>query len=264
MTEAIASILGGRIFHEISGEGTPVVLVNPGGLDCRIWEPQWGALAARHRVLRYDPRGWGRSSRAEGPFSHLDDLRALMDFAGMERAHLIGSSFGGSLGLDFMAELPERLHSAVLVGAGGPQNGFPMPEDMARSFAPVAEALAVDVRRAIDVWLEIDERLPEDPELRAVVRENALANPTYWTIPPSWTRATEPHVSERLEDIDVPALVVTGEREHPYSVGIAETLAKRMPHARHVALAGAGHLVHLDRAEAFNRLVLDFVAEPPR
>lgn len=260
MTQAVAPIEGARIHYEIEGEGAPVVFVNPGALDCRIWEPQWAPFTARHRVLRYDPRGFRGSSEPEGGFSHVSDLRALLDFTRISRAHLVGSSFGGSLALDFAAVHAERTASLVLVGAGGPQNGFPMPADLFRSFAPVAQAMREDFARGIDLWLEIDERMPRDPALRKALRENALENEGYWKIPAGWAEPLTPPVRERLKDMTVPTLLVVGERDHAYTLDVAILLEKEMPRARRVVVPGAGHLVHLEKPSAFNELVLAEIA----
>jgi pimeloyl-ACP methyl ester carboxylesterase len=256
LTRGIADIEGARIYYEIEGDGSPVVFVNPGALDCRIWDPQLSAFAARHRVLRYNPRGFRGSSKPEGAFSHLRDLRALLDFAGIDRAHLVGSSFGGSLALDFAAVHPSRVASLVLVAAGGPQNGFPMPQDLYLAFAPIAQAMKESFSKGIDVWLEIDKRMPADPGLRSLLRENALENEGYWKIVPSWVEPLVPPVRERLEDISASTLLIVGERDHPYTLDVALVLEREMPRARRVLLADASHLVHLEKPSAFNDLVL--------
>lgn len=256
MTQAIAEIEGARIYYEVAGEGPAVVFVNPGALDCRIWDPQWPAFTARTRSLRYDPRGFRGSSKPEGGFSHLRDLRALLDYTGISRAHFIGSSFGGSVALDFAASHPDRVASLVLVGAGGPQNGFPMPPELFRAFAPIAQAMREDFARGIDVWLEIDERMPRDPKLRSLLRENALDNESYWKIAPGWVEPLVPPVRERLKDMPVATLALVGERDHPYTLEVALLLEQEMPRARRVMVADASHLVHLEKPAAFNELVL--------
>jgi pimeloyl-ACP methyl ester carboxylesterase len=197
----------------------------------------------------------------DAPFSHLRDLSELLDLTAIPRAHLVGSSFGGSLALDFAAAFPERVTSAVLVGAGGPQNGFPLPSDLARAFAPIFEAMKEDFARGIDVWLELDARMPREAEIRALVRENALANESFWKIPPAFSETLTPPVSGRLAEMSLPILLVVGEHDHPYAHQIAELMEKGLPRARRVVVEGAGHLVHLDRAEQFNELVLDFLDE---
>jgi pimeloyl-ACP methyl ester carboxylesterase len=175
---------------------------------------------------------------------------------GISQAHVVGSSFGGSLALDFAAAHPGRVASLVLVGAGGPQNGFPMPQDLFRAFAPIAQAMKESFARGIDVWLEIDERMPRDRQLRSLLRGIALDNESYWKIQPGWVEPLVPPVRERLKDMSLPALVIVGERDHPYTLDVALLLEREMPRARRVVVADAGHLVHLEKPSAFNDLVL--------
>jgi pimeloyl-ACP methyl ester carboxylesterase len=249
-------MVGAGIHYEIEGAGSPVVFINPGALDCRIWNPQWPVFSRRNLALRYDPRGFRGSSRPSEPFSHLSDLLALLDAAGISRAHLIGSSFGGSLALDFAALHPERVASLTLVGAGGPQNGFPMPSELFRTFAPIGEAMKESFARGIEVWLEVDERMPRDAKLRALLREMALENEGYWKIPPAWVAPLVPPVRERLRDLDVPTLAIVGERDLGYTLDVALELERSMPRARRVMVPGAGHLAHFEEPGFFNDLVL--------
>lgn len=247
------------MYDEVSGTGPALVFINPGALDCRIWDPQWTSFSRSFRTLRYDPRGWSRSEKPDGPFSHLRDLAALMDSVDFPKAHLVGSSFGGSLALDFALAFPDRVDALVLVGAGGPQNGFPLPEDVLRAFAPIGEALRRSFAEGIDAWLELDARLPRDPKLRALLRENALANESYWRIPPVWMKALAPPAAERLRAIRAPTLIVVGEHDHPYTHGVADAIEKGIPNARRTMVEGAGHLVHLEEPARFDRIVREFL-----
>ena len=259
MKSGMAEVNDTRLYYELEGVGDAIVLVNPGALDCRIWAPQWEAWTKAHRVLRYDPRGWGRSEAAAGPFSHLRDLDRLMEILGVDNAHLVGSSFGGSIALDFAVAFPARVSSLILIGAGGPQNGFPMPGELVRSFAPIGQAMREGFAEGIDLWLETDESMPRSAELRELVRENALANESYWKIPHTWIEGLTPPVAGRLDEIDAPTLVLVGQRDHPYTKEVADTLARGIEGATRLEIAGAGHLAHLDRAQEFNRIVSDFI-----
>ncbi len=81
-----------------------------------MWDEQFGVFSRTHRVLRFDFRGYGRSSRPEPgrPYSHVDDLAAVMDAAGVERAALIGNSMGGQVAVDFALTHPARVSALVL------------------------------------------------------------------------------------------------------------------------------------------------------
>jgi pimeloyl-ACP methyl ester carboxylesterase len=98
--------------------------------------------------------------------------------------------------------------------------------------------------------------MPKDPRLRSLLRDNALENEGYWKIVPGWAEPLVPPVRDRLKDMSVPTLVVVGERDHPYTLEVASLLEREMPRARRVVVAGAAHLVHLEKPEAFNELVL--------
>jgi 3-oxoadipate enol-lactonase len=96
-----ADVNGARMYYEVVGEGEPLVLVHAGIADSRMWEAQITAFADRYRVIRYDMRGFGRTQIVEGPFSHHEDLRSLLDFLGLDRANIVGCSMGGGAVLDF-------------------------------------------------------------------------------------------------------------------------------------------------------------------
>src|SRR4051795_10788592 len=102
MTDTMINIGGGdQVWADDSGTGTPLVLLHPGVGDSRIWDPIRPALTAQYRVIRYDARGYGRSPAPTAPYVLLDDLVAVLDHYGLERAALVGCSQGGdtSLGL---------------------------------------------------------------------------------------------------------------------------------------------------------------------
>jgi pimeloyl-ACP methyl ester carboxylesterase len=183
-----------------------------------------------------------------------------MDALGLENAHLVGSSIGGSIALDVAVAFPERAASLILIGAGGPQNGFPMSAELMLAFAPVGQAMREDFARGIDLWLETDARMPRSPELRELVRENALANESYWKIPFPMVESLKPPAAERLDEIGTPTLVLVGERDHPYTHEVGGALARGIPGAVMRVIEDAGHLAHLERPGEFNRIVSDFIA----
>ena len=258
--EGYVTVEDGRLYYETRGEGETVVFINPGALDVRAWDAQFPSFADRHRAVRYDPRGWGKSSTPRGRFSHVEDLTELLNGLEIETAHLVGVSFGGSLGIDVGVEHPERVASLSLLGAGGPSNGFPMPGELLEIFQPIVRAIQEDFEQGIDLWLEKDERMSRgEPEVVERIRQVLLDNPGYWKLDPRQIRNPIPPAAERLGAIHAPSLILVGEHDHPYSHQIADRLAASIPTARKVVIPGAGHLAQMETPELFNRLVLDFI-----
>ena len=93
-----------------------MVFLHPGLWDSRVWDEQFGVFSRTYRVLRYDLRGYGRSSRPEPgkPYSHVADLAAVMDAAGVDRAAMIGNSMGGRVAIDFALTYPGRVAALIL------------------------------------------------------------------------------------------------------------------------------------------------------
>jgi pimeloyl-ACP methyl ester carboxylesterase len=159
-----AEVNGARLYYEIMGDGEPLILVHAGIADGRMWEGQLGAFARRYRVIRYDMRGYGRSAMVEGPFSHREDLRALLDSLGIERAFLVGCSMGGGTIIDITLEHPGRARALVLVGSAvsGFEDGDDPPEQWEEL---VAADEAGDLGRVseleVQMWVDGPYRSPD-------------------------------------------------------------------------------------------------------
>lgn len=106
----------GYLYYEEAGEGIPLILVHGHSLDCRMWDGQFYVFARNYRTIRYDLRGYGKSSpqSEDYQFTHVEDLVALMDSLHIDKAHIVGLSLGGYVGTDMLGWFPERMLSAVL------------------------------------------------------------------------------------------------------------------------------------------------------
>ncbi len=103
-----APVYGTRLFYEVRGTGSPVVLIHGGQLDCRMWDDQLTALAQHFRVIRYDVRGYGGSVQPDMLYSDADDLAGLLDYLKVNKAHIVGLSLGGRIAIDFAVAHPAR------------------------------------------------------------------------------------------------------------------------------------------------------------
>lgn len=221
-------------------------------------------------MVRYDLRGHGDSPIPGGPFSHVDDLRALLDHLGIERAALVGNSLGGRIAIDFALEHPERTAALVLVAAalGGYEGSAELDaldeaEDALLEAGRVDEAVELNVR----TWLGGEGRAgvalpPGARELVAAGQRRAfeVQLAAYEeTPPPGPVRWAEPSAATRLGEIAPPTLVVTGRYDLADFRAIADRLAAGIPGARKVELDTA-HLPGLERPDELSRLVLDFLA----
>lgn len=254
---ALLELEGARLWYEARGSGPVVVLLHAGIVDARMWDGLVETLAERFTALRYDQRGFGRSSPPQSAFSDVDDLRALLDELAVDRAALVGVSKGGSVAIGFALEHPARVWALVPVASGLP--GF---RPRVPPYSPEQEerydlALdAGDLRSAAEVDLEIWAPLGSEGAIGELVHANARAAETEHLAEP-----LERPAAGRLEEIAVPTLVVTGDRDVPAMTEMGDRLEAGIAGARRVVVEGADHILPMRKPEDFRRVLLEFLIE---
>lgn len=266
MEGGLAEVDGGTLAWEAAGEGPGVVLLHPGLWDSRVWDEQVGVFSRTYRVLRYDVRGYGRSSRPEPgrPYSHADDLAAVMDAAGLDRAALVGNSMGGRIAIDSALTHPERVTALVLAAtsvAGFEETKEEQEryEDLEHEIERAAEA--GDAERAMELELSVwATALGTEDLAGARIRQIAFDNLHVITMDESGAARLDDAFA-RLPEIRVPTLVLTADHDPPVFGRLGSEVAERIPNARLVELAACDHVMPLRRPGAFNSVVLGFLGE---
>ncbi|MFF2697014.1 alpha/beta fold hydrolase [Streptomyces cyaneofuscatus] len=278
MQETTYDIGGRSIFAAETGDGPPVLLLHgggPGASGVSNYARNIVELAKEYRVIVPDLPGYGRSTKGvdgSDPFGHLaDGIRGLLDELGLEKAHLVGNSYGGACALRLALDTPDRVDRMVLMGPGGIGTTRSLPTPGLNSLlnyytgdGPSRQKLEKFIRNylvfnAADVPdAAIDERYrasidPEviaSPPLRRPSGPNALR--TVWKM--DFTR------DARLSRLPVPTLVLWGAQDRVNRPSGGPMLAERMPNCDLYMAANTGHWVQFERAELFNRLCADFLA----
>ena len=104
-----------RLYYEISGQGSDLVFAHAGCADSGMWDGQFDQFAQHYRALRYDMRGYGKSTLSTGSFSNRDDLYRLLETLDIQQAHFVACSMGSFAVIDFALEHPEKIKSLILV-----------------------------------------------------------------------------------------------------------------------------------------------------
>jgi 3-oxoadipate enol-lactonase len=259
------AVPGGRLHAVVDGEGPPILLAHAGIVDLRAWDPLVPYLVeAGYRAVRYDTRGYGRSTTDDVEFSNRADLRAVLDELGIVRAALVGNSRGAMICLDTVLESPERAVALVWVGGGiGGFGGEPTPEELAiferadelEEAGDDPEALAdLEVRIWVDGAGQPEGRAPA--WIRAAVREMdlPLLQPDRATGRPI---VLDPPANERLGDITVPVLAVVGALDTSLTRAAAERLEAAVPGTRRVVIEDVAHMVGMEAPERLAGLIVE-------
>jgi 3-oxoadipate enol-lactonase len=244
-----------RLHREEAGAGPPLLLGSSLGTTLAMWDANLGALAASHRVVRFDHRGHGRSPSPPGPYAIADlggDVLALMDDLDIARAAYCGVSLGGMVGMWLAANAPERVDRLVLLctSAHLPQGAWAERAAAVRS-AGSAEPIA---DRVVGRWLTPPFATAR-PELAAALRAQLVS-----VDPEGYAACCDAigrmDLRPQLGRIAAPTLVVAGERDEATPVEHAREIAARIAAAR-LATVPAAHLANVERPDEVARLVLD-------
>jgi pimeloyl-ACP methyl ester carboxylesterase len=259
-----------QLYYEEAGHGAPLVLLHGHSFDCRMWNPQLAELAQHYRVIRYDMRGYGRSSLpVEGQeFLHANDLYRLLQALHIARAHLVGLSLGGFVAVDFMALHPEATRSVVSCsGSIYPRPGPDQPiteAEIARRRTEIAQLQATGLESYKEKWLAslLQASGPQQANaaalLRRMVRDWSMWQPLH--VEPRVLLGTSLVPRLRAHPVRVPLLLLAGERESAARRRDNDTLQALVPGAQTAVLPHAGHVANLDNPAAFTRAVLQFLA----
>ena len=249
-----ADVNGTRLYYEVAGVGHPLVFLHGSGLDTRMWDDQFELFAERYRVIRYDYRGHGRSmTPPQSTYTDHDDLKAMLDYLGVSRAHIVGLSGGGGIAVDFALAYPEATTALVPVDSslGGYQSSI--------DWGPGPAQIGVEAAKAGSMAHPIFGPAMERPEAATRLKEmNRDYSGWHW-LNQELRKDIAPPAIERLDGIRAPTLVVVGERDLPDFHEIADILTRGIPRAGKIVLRGVGHMSNMEDPRAFNEAVLSFL-----
>jgi 3-oxoadipate enol-lactonase len=210
-------VSGGDVWAEdTGGAGDALVLLHPGWGDSSIWRPVMDRLAGRYRVIRHDVRAYGKSPAPAAPYTALGDLTAVLDHFEVPRAVLVGHSGGGATALGLALADPRRVSALILLAPGVQDYPWPQDDPYFREFGELLMAADRDGLAALGLrtWAAAG----PDPAARAQVRTAAGAFFRQGDF-----ERPDPPAYDRLGEIRVPAVVVTGELEYRWSGPAAST-----------------------------------------
>ncbi len=246
----------GGLAYDLIGEGPVVVLIHGTNLDRRMWEDEVAWLKYHARVLRYDLRGQGESDHPTQAYANHSDLLRLLDEIGVKEVSLVGLSAGAQVALDVALAAPKRVQHLVLVSPS--LSGY-VPKEMPPFFADLGNALrAQDFDRANEVLLA-SPIMSVPPAFTDHVRTMVEANSRLWTIPYSLIEQVSPPAIERLEKIQIPTLILVGEKDLEALRSQGVLSEQRLPEAQLVTVTGGGHLLNMTSPATFREVVMDFM-----
>ena len=259
-----------RFDPESGSSGLPIVFSCAYSTTHVHWHSQVDALVgAGHRVALWDYRGHGLSEAPTDPERYsmdqvVSDLGSVMDWLAPDEPVVLGGlSFGGLASLHLTRSSPERVRALVLADTGP---GFKKPEAAANWKQQSERTADYIIKRGFEAFVTGKAaptcigRRPELPAAQAASKAVVAQDPQGVAEFGRRVSGLAPSVIDDLAAMSTPALVLVGEDDKAY-LRAAEVMATKLPQSEYEVLADAGHIVNIEQTDAFNRRVLDFLAQ---
>lgn len=247
-----------RLNYEIGGSGPRVAVLHPVGLDLTFSEPIATGLRNEFTVLSVDQRGHGRSaseSVAGSLEDYADDLHALFVELQFAPAAILGFSFGGMVAQAFALKYPKDVRALIICACASTQS--PQSRAIARARADDARRNGMsDVLEAtLDRWFT--------PQFRSAGNDQAARTRLLTDDVEAWAQAWyamgDINTLPQLPSVRVPTLCIAGEVDKSSPPPIVRAIADAIPGARYAIIAGAPHMLFMERPEETTRLVREFL-----
>jgi pimeloyl-ACP methyl ester carboxylesterase len=243
---------GVNIYYEVHGSGPALLLTHGFSATTEMWKPNIAALSRQYRLILWDMRGHGQSDSPDDRYRYsadltVGDMDTLLDVCGEKQAVLGGHSLGGFMSLAYHLLHPERVKALMLFDTGP---GY-KKDDARAGWNKRAEAMAKNFE---EKGLEA---LGRSAEVLACTHRSAqgLAFAARGML-----AQRDGRVISSLESIKAPTLVLVGDKDEAYFAA-TDYMANKIPGAKKVVIANAGHAANIDQPEAFNQAVLEFLAQ---
>ena len=260
---------GIRLHYEVLGRSgaTPVLMIQGLGADKHGWDMQRFPMAPQYRVIALDNRGAGRSDKPFGTYSleqMAADAIAVLDDAGVEKAHIVGASMGGAITQIIGLKYPERVMSLTLACTAC--RNHPWRRELLHGWATAATEQGVGaMTREAARWVigprSFRRLLPAFGWLGPL----AMGRTSHAFV--AQVRAildVDDSISDQLALVTAPTLVLVGNQDILTPRGDSEEIADRMPNAELVVISGAAHGFMVEHASTFNRVLLEFLGRVTR
>ena len=249
----LVRINGLETYYAVEGQGAPVVLLHGWGTSSQSLTPLCGALATTFHVLAVDLPGFGWSQpppSAWGAQEYAGHILRLMQETGIDRAALVGHSFGGRVAIALAAAEPTRVSRLALVASAGVR-----PPRRAGHFVRVATVKLVKRFFSLPGWGATGQRIIAKVSGRVGSRDYRAAG----NMRPTLVKVVNEDLTPILPVIQAPTLILWGDRDQEVSRSAMEAMATQITQSRLVVFAGAGHFAFLDAPEEFHLILREFL-----
>lgn len=253
-----------QIAFDDTGSGSPVILLHGFPFNRTLWTQQVTALSPNHRVITPDLRGFGASDVTASPATMADmaqDVAALMDSLGIERATIGGLSMGGYVVLAFYKLFPERVSALILADTRPQADSEEAKVTRAQQAKDALSEGIAGIANSMLPKLFTPDSVAHKPQSVQRVREMMMTTKPAGAAAALMGMAVREDHTEALAEVNVPTLILVGREDPITPVSDSENMHKRIAVSQLVIIDNASHVSNVEQADRFNSHLRSFLSK---
>jgi len=259
--EEFIDINGRKIYIKINGSGEPIIFLHSSLLTSSMWNNQIVHFSKKYKTIAFDFCGHGKSELPKGIYSDYEDLKTILDKKNIDKAIIVGCSYGGSVALDFTIKYPEYVKKLILITPA--INGFKYPFRLTlESIKNFRNVHKYGIEEAVELFMENNYWayfFPKDINFKEIFKNIFTENNNFYKGNYTKKQILKPPAIKRLFDIENNVLVIGSENDSDFNKDTVKLLCRILKHVKSHEIKNCGHLPNIEKAEEINEIIEEFL-----
>jgi len=255
--EDFIDINGKNIFIKSSGNGDPIVFLHSSLLTSEMWKSQMDYFSNKNKVITFDFCGHGKSDLPNGIYSDYKDLKTILDKNNINKAIIVGCSYGGSVALDFILKYPEYVKKLVLITPA--INGYKYPLKLTiESIKNFKNVRKVGIEKAVEMFINNkywNYFIPKDNNFKEEFKKIFIGNKNFYNGNYTKKQIVKPVAIKRLSEINNNVLLIGSENDSKFNREVTKILSKNIKRIKTYEIKECGHLPNIEKREEINKII---------
>ena len=259
--EEYIDINGKSIFIKSSGNGYPIIFLHSSLLTSSMWNNQIEYFSVKNKTITFDFCGYGKSELPKGFYSDHEDLKIILDKKNIDKAIIIGCSYGGSVALDFVLKYPEYIKKLILITPA--INGYKYPLKLTiESIKNFRNVHKFGIEEAVELFMNNkywNYFIPKEDNIRKMFKDIFMENKNFYYGNYTKKQILKPVSIKRLSEIKNNVLVIGSENDSKFNKDVINILCKKIKQVKTFEIKNCGHLPNLEKGEELKKIIEDYL-----
>jgi pimeloyl-ACP methyl ester carboxylesterase len=259
--EEFIDINGRKIFIKSSGNGEPIVFLHGSLLTSEMWNSQINYFSKKYKVITFDFCGHGKSDLPKGIYSDYEDLKTILDKNNINKAIIVGCSYGGSVALDFILRYPEYVKIFVLITPA--INGYKYPLKLTfESIKNFSNVRKFKIEKAVEMFINNkywNYFVPKENSFKEEFKNIFIGNRNFYNDKYTKKQIVKPVAIKRLSEIHNNVLLIGSENDSKFNREVVKILSKNIKEIKIYEIKNCGHLPNIEKADEINNIIEEYI-----